>query len=94
MSEHVEEMLPPVAWTTRSRSAEETLPAQKMSRSAKYLREVLAILEGANLNGRYLLCGQITNWQFTQHNLGTGLVECFHLVVNNLPLSIHNGLVF
>ena len=38
MSEHVDEMLPPVACTTRSKSSEETRPAQKTSRSAKYLR--------------------------------------------------------
>ncbi len=37
ISEHVEDMLPPVACTTRSRSSEETRPAQKTSRSAKYL---------------------------------------------------------
>ena len=37
MSEHVVEILPPVAWTTRSRSSDETRPAQKTSRSAKYL---------------------------------------------------------
>lgn len=37
ISVHVEEMLPPVACTTRSRSSEETRPAQKTSRSAKYL---------------------------------------------------------
>lgn len=37
ISEHVEDMLPPVACTTRSRSSEETRPAQNTSRSAKYL---------------------------------------------------------
>ena len=37
ISEQVEEMLPPQACTTRSRSSVETRPAQKMSRSAKYL---------------------------------------------------------
>ena len=40
MSEHVDEMLPPVACTTRSRSSEETRPAQKTSRSAKYLHSL------------------------------------------------------
>ena len=37
MSEQVDWMLAPTACTTRSRSSEATLPAQKMSRSAKYL---------------------------------------------------------
>lgn len=38
MSEQVDEMLPPVACTTLSKSSDETRPAQKTSRSAKYLR--------------------------------------------------------
>ena len=37
MSEHVDDILPPHACTTRSRSSELTRPAQKTSRSAKYL---------------------------------------------------------
>lgn len=37
ISEQVDDMLPPVACTTRSRSPDETRPAQKTSRSAKYL---------------------------------------------------------
>ena len=43
ISEQVEDILPPVAWTTRSRSADATRPAQKTSRSAKYLDRSISI---------------------------------------------------
>ncbi|KAH0356874.1 hypothetical protein KCU81_g493, partial [Aureobasidium melanogenum] len=63
MSEQVDWIEAPVDWHTRSMSSDATRPAQKMSRSAKYL--------------------------FESH-----LVKGFHLVVDNLPFGIDNGLVF
>lgn len=60
MSEHVDEMLPPVACTTRSRSSDETLPAQKTSLSAKYLFSCQ--LSRAQIYSRAdPLCSQITD---------------------------------
>lgn len=65
MSEHVDEMLPPVAWTTRSRSPEETRPAQKMSRSAKYLLRCELWTFRFRFLGGHSLCSQIANGEFT-----------------------------
>ena len=72
MSEHVEDMLPPVAWTTRSRSSEETRPAQNISRSAKYLFCCKSLLSCTSCDTDSL-CGQISNRQFAKNDFGTCL---------------------
>ena len=40
-----------------------------------------------------VLRGDISNGQLGQHHLGTALVNPVQLVIENLPFSIHNGLV-
>lgn len=41
-----------------------------------------------------LLGGQITYRQFAQDDFGSSLIDLFHLVVDDLPLGIYNGLIF
>ena len=40
-----------------------------------------------------VLRGNVSNGQLGQHHLGTALVNLVQLVIENLPFSIHNGLV-
>ena len=40
-----------------------------------------------------VLCRKITDGQLAENNLGACLVQCLHLVVDDLPLSIDDGLV-
>ena len=44
--------------------------------------------------GESVLRSQISYRQFAQYDFGSRSVQCLHLVVDDLPLGVHDGLVF
>ena len=40
-----------------------------------------------------VLCGQVADGQPGQHHLGAGLHDLLQLAVDEVPLSVYNGLV-
>ena len=72
-------------WSAHSRQAFGTAQIALASRTDPACTEDVPVCE--------ILCRQVADGQPRQHHLGAGLHNLFQLAVDDVPLSIYNGLV-